>query len=129
LLLISLLSLTEIAYAHHHDAEGKRLMLMNLKLAILRKGIRQTRMAVDLGWDPAKLSRIVNQIVAPTATERALIAAHLEIAEGQLFAQEEQHQLVSDLPQHPTKGDRRSRSNKNLGPGPKSGTEGKPADA
>jgi hypothetical protein len=33
-------------------------MLLRLKMALLRTGVRQTRMAFDLGWDPAKLSRI-----------------------------------------------------------------------
>jgi transcriptional regulator with XRE-family HTH domain len=69
-------------------------MLMALKLAMVGKGIHQTRMAVDLGWDPAKLSRIVNEVTIPTAAERALIAEHLEISEGELFPQSERE---SDL--------------------------------
>ena len=39
-------------------------MLLGLKLKMLQMGVRQTRMAVaKLGWDPARLSRIVNEIV------------------------------------------------------------------
>ncbi|MEO5925710.1 MAG: helix-turn-helix transcriptional regulator [Bryobacteraceae bacterium] len=64
-------------------------MLINLKLALLRKGIRQTRMAVDLGWDPAKLSRIINEMISATDEERTRIAEHLGLEAGKLFAKEQ----------------------------------------
>jgi hypothetical protein len=49
-------------------------MLLNLKIAILERGVRQSRMAVELGWDPAKLSRIVNEISQATHEERKAIS-------------------------------------------------------
>lgn len=60
-------------------------MLISLKVAMLQKGIRQTRMAVELGWDPAKLSRIVNEVVAPGAEERKAVATYLNVGEDELF--------------------------------------------
>ena len=60
-------------------------MLISLKVAMMRKGIKQTRMAVDLGWDPAKLSRIVNELGTPSAEDRKLIAAYLGASERQIF--------------------------------------------
>ena len=61
-------------------------MLVKLKFEIVRRGIRQTRMAVQLGWDPAKLSRIVNEIVKPTPADRRAISAYLKRPESCLFA-------------------------------------------
>jgi transcriptional regulator with XRE-family HTH domain len=60
-------------------------MLLELKLALVRKGVRQTRMAVELGWDPAKLSRIVNEVLEPTPEDRIAIANYLQLSEGELF--------------------------------------------
>jgi len=42
-------------------------------------------MAVDLSWDPAKLSRIVNELLVPTPEDRAAIAAYLQLSEAKLF--------------------------------------------
>ena len=64
-------------------------MLLSLKMAILQRRIRQSRMAVDLGWDPAKLSRIVHEVSRPTADERRAIAKYLNSAESQLFVEPE----------------------------------------
>jgi len=60
-------------------------MLTPLKLEILQRGTRQTRMAVELGWDPAKLSRIVNDVVSPSRAERRIIANYLKASEAELF--------------------------------------------
>ena len=70
-------------------------MEIRLKVAMLSKGVRQTRMAVELGWDPAKLSRIVNQIVVPTPADRQAIATYLGMSEAELF--EWQHQESQGL--------------------------------
>ncbi len=67
-------------------------MLLGLKMALLRQGKKQTRMAVDLGMDPARLSRIVHELAAPNPTERNAIAAYLGLDEENLFAQEWQPQ-------------------------------------
>ena len=61
-------------------------MLVELKIAMLTKGIRQTQMAVELGWDPAKLSRIVHRTLEPTPQERRAIASYLDLPEAHLFA-------------------------------------------
>ena len=60
-------------------------MLIALKIAMLRKGVRQTRMAMELGWDPAKLSRIVNQVAQVTEAERTAIAEYLGEPKRDLF--------------------------------------------
>lgn len=60
-------------------------MDLKLKVALVSKRVRQTRMAFDLGWDPAKLSRIVNQVAIPTAADRAAIASYLGMHQRDLF--------------------------------------------
>src|SRR4051812_38348809 len=60
-------------------------MLVDLKLTLIRRQIRQTRMAIDLGWDPAKLSRIVNESLVPSAADRAAISCYLKLSEAELF--------------------------------------------
>ena len=60
-------------------------MLIDLKVAMLKQGVRQSRMAVELGWDPAKLSRIVNEIAAPKEGERKAIADYLGVPESEVF--------------------------------------------
>jgi transcriptional regulator with XRE-family HTH domain len=60
-------------------------MLLGLKMAMLQQRKRQTRMAVDLGWDPAKLSRIVNEITPPSVEDRRAICSYLKVAERDLF--------------------------------------------
>jgi hypothetical protein len=61
-------------------------MLAKLKFQILSKDIRQYRMAVDLGWDPTKLSRIIHETVEPTAEERRAIAEYVDLAESEIFS-------------------------------------------
>jgi len=61
-------------------------LLLGLKLKMLQRGIRQTRMAVAMGWDPAKLSRIVNEVVPPSDAERKSIAKYLKASEDELFS-------------------------------------------
>lgn len=61
-------------------------MLLPIKIALLTKGIRQVRMAVDIGIDPAKLSRIVNGYTIPTVEDRHAIANYLGRPEDELFA-------------------------------------------
>lgn len=62
-------------------------MLMKLKVELLERGIRQTRMAVELGMDPAKLSRIMNETTIPTSEERKSIANYLHVEESRIFPQ------------------------------------------
>jgi transcriptional regulator with XRE-family HTH domain len=60
-------------------------MLLGLKMTILQKGVGQTRMAIDLGMDPATLSRILHQTRVPTDHERRAIASYLGVPESELF--------------------------------------------
>ena len=73
-------------------------MLLALKTEIMRRGIRQTRMAVELGWDPAKLSRIVNEITIPTVEDKRAISSYLKVAERDLFggAALQSHPAISE---------------------------------
>lgn len=61
-------------------------MIVPLKLQILTRGTRQYRMAVELGWDPTKLSRIIQQRVEPSPQEKKAIAQYLEVAESEIFS-------------------------------------------
>jgi transcriptional regulator with XRE-family HTH domain len=65
---------------------GEGTMLMRLKVALVQKKVKQTRMAVELGWDPAKLSRIVNGIAKPTPEDQEKIASYLHMEPAELFA-------------------------------------------
>jgi len=58
---------------------------LHLKIAMLRRGVRQTRMAFEIGMDPAKLSRIVNGVAIPSAEDRRKIARYLGTKEATLF--------------------------------------------
>ncbi len=60
-------------------------MQIALKVALVKRGVRQNRMAVDLGWDPAKLSRIVQEITKPSPRDREAIARYLHMGEDELF--------------------------------------------
>jgi hypothetical protein len=75
---------------HHDDATKEGVMLLNLKMAILQHGKGQTRMAVDLGLDPARLSRIVNELAVSRPDERKAIASYLGGCEDDLFDQTRQ---------------------------------------
>jgi transcriptional regulator with XRE-family HTH domain len=60
-------------------------MQVALKIALVKRGVRQNRMAVDLGWDPAKLSRIIQDITKPAPRDREAIARYLRMGEDELF--------------------------------------------
>ncbi|HMI82554.1 MAG TPA: helix-turn-helix transcriptional regulator [Polyangiaceae bacterium] len=59
--------------------------LIELKLAILRCGIRQYDLAARVGMDETRLSRIVCRRIEPTAEESKLLATALGADERQLF--------------------------------------------
>jgi transcriptional regulator with XRE-family HTH domain len=71
-------------------------MLLKLKMTLLRKEVRQTRMALDLGWDPAKLSRIIHQTLEPTPQDRNAIAEYLKLPESRLFPSYKGRQINVD---------------------------------
>jgi transcriptional regulator with XRE-family HTH domain len=60
-------------------------MYPNLKLELWRKGIRQNRLAKELGIDESLLSRIVNGFRDPDPEMRAKIAQVLDRSERWLF--------------------------------------------
>ena len=60
-------------------------MYPNLKLQLWRSGIRQNRLAQQLGMDETLLSRIVNGHREPNSEVRAQIAALLHTDEQWLF--------------------------------------------
>jgi transcriptional regulator with XRE-family HTH domain len=64
-------------------------VLIPLKMQILTRGIRQYRMAVELGWDPTKLSRIIQEAIEPSAEERRAIAQYLKVSESEIFSEEQ----------------------------------------
>ena len=63
--------------------------LVDLKIAMIRSGVRQNHMALELGWDPAKLSRIMNGMKVPTAEERCAISKYLKLPESEIFPEPE----------------------------------------
>jgi hypothetical protein len=60
-------------------------MNLPLKLFFIEEGIRQIKAARDLGWDPSKLSKIVNGWLDPKPEERRALADYTGKAEGVLF--------------------------------------------
>lgn len=62
-------------------------MLITLKMLMIERGIRQWKMAVDLGWDPSRLSKIVNEVTPPTPQDRVAIAKYLGVGEARLFGE------------------------------------------
>lgn len=70
--------------------------LVDLKIAMIRRGVRQNHLALELGWDPAKLSRIMNGMKVPTAEERRAISDCLKLPEAEIFPQAESKSGNSD---------------------------------
>jgi transcriptional regulator with XRE-family HTH domain len=60
-------------------------MYLNLKLQLLRTGMRQNRLAQQLGVDESILSKIVNGFREPSGEMRTRIASLLESDEDWLF--------------------------------------------
>ena len=57
---------------------------MNLKIALLKAGVTQVRMASDLGIHPSTLSRIANGWIIPHSTLADQIRAYLGLSKRQL---------------------------------------------
>jgi hypothetical protein len=56
-----------------------------LKVAIVRSGMKQRKVAWDAGLSDSRLSDIINEWTAPRAWERAAIASVLRREESELF--------------------------------------------
>jgi transcriptional regulator with XRE-family HTH domain len=61
-------------------------MYLNLKLCLLRLGLRQNQMAQAIQVDEALLSRIINGFREPTSSQRRMIAQFLQEDEEWLFS-------------------------------------------
>jgi len=60
-------------------------MYPNLKLQIFKSGIRQNQIARDLKLCESQLSKIIHGYREPSAQERQLLAAYLNVDEAWLF--------------------------------------------
>jgi len=60
-------------------------MYPNLKLQIFKSGIRQNQIAKDLKFCESQLSKIIHGYREPSAEERRLLAAYLNVDESWLF--------------------------------------------
>jgi len=64
-------------------------MYVNLKLQIWRSGVRQSRLAQELGIDETVLSRIINCYRKPSPGVRRMLAKYFQVDEKWLFQREE----------------------------------------
>jgi len=64
-------------------------MYVNLKLQIWRTGVRQSRLAQELGIDETVLSRIINCYRKPSPGVRRMLAKYFQVDERWLFQREE----------------------------------------
>ena len=60
-------------------------MNLQLKTALLKKGIRQIEMAKAIDLDPSKFSKIVNGWLEAKPEERKAIAEFLDKPENEIF--------------------------------------------
>ena len=58
---------------------------LKLKTALWAKGIKQLDLALEIGLDPGRLSKIVNVYERPTPEVRRSIAGFLGLPEDELF--------------------------------------------
>jgi transcriptional regulator with XRE-family HTH domain len=61
------------------------MMLLPLKIAILRRGISQAKLAQAIGRTPAHVSRLIRGHVKARARDRRRITHFLGVAESELF--------------------------------------------
>ena len=61
------------------------MMLVDLKIAILQRGISQAALAQAIGRTPAHVSRLIHGRVRIRAHDRRQIAAFLGVAEAKVF--------------------------------------------
>lgn len=70
-------------------------MYLNLKLQLFKTGMRQNRLAVQLGVDESILSKIINGFREPSREMRARIATLLQSDEEWLFERADQSGIAT----------------------------------
>jgi transcriptional regulator with XRE-family HTH domain len=68
-------------------------MYFNLKLCLLRTGLRQNQMAQAIQMDEALLSKIINGFREPNSRQRRLISEFLQQDEQWLFARNDDWEM------------------------------------
>jgi transcriptional regulator with XRE-family HTH domain len=70
-------------------------MYLNLKLQLFKTGMRQNRLALQLGVDESILSKIINGFREPSREMRARIATLLQSDEEWLFERADQSGIAT----------------------------------
>ena len=73
-------------------------MYLNLKLQLLKTGMRQNRLALQLGVDESILSKIINGFRKPSPEMRARIAVLLQTDEDWLFERADPTGIAASYP-------------------------------
>lgn len=73
-------------------------MYLNLKLQLLKTGMRQNRLALQLGVDESILSKIINGFREPSPEMRARIAMLLHSDEEWLFERADPTGIAASFP-------------------------------
>ena len=60
-------------------------MYPEIKVAILRSGLKAYQVANGLGWHPSKLSQTISGIYCPSWTEKKALADALGVTVGEIF--------------------------------------------
>ncbi|MCH7501012.1 MAG: helix-turn-helix transcriptional regulator [Nitrospinae bacterium] len=60
-------------------------MRIDLKIGILRSGLKNYEIAAELGWSPSKLSAVLSESYNPTQAEREAIADVLRLSVYDIF--------------------------------------------
>jgi len=60
-------------------------MRIDLKVGILKSGLKNYELAAELGWSPSKLSAVLSESYDPTQAEREAIADVLGLSVHNIF--------------------------------------------
>ena len=60
-------------------------MRIDLKIGILKAGLKNYEVAAELGWSPSKLSSVLSESYTPTQAEREAIADVLGLSVHDIF--------------------------------------------
>lgn len=79
-------------------------MYFNLKLCLVRTGLRQNQMAQAIQMDEALLSKIINGFREPNSRQRRLISEFLQEDEQWLFAKNDEWEVQRSKRRRPQVG-------------------------